>query len=453
MPSQDLENPKENGAQKKKSAGVGRPKKYDIEQTVKRRNMTVTDLGWNTLDKIAKNNGLNSRSELIEQIGRRNLNVTSSNLIENTSLVSIEEIPILPRLLALIRKTAYVKSLLSFSRLVALKTGITENRYDKPEIIEEAFIKAIIIVALRNYIYPDRSVTSALADIRWLVFRLLSKSIGTDQEGLIKSKKELYEYIQSNNNNLVLKSSQYENKDKDKELDTKTRMILDSIYLLSKNYPSQYQIYKMRMMEGLTWHQIDRLLVLRGSKLTEEEIRNENHRAVAAIREIWHDLNKEMQRRTKNESNNEKTYSKTTTDEEILNLFEYLKDSLLIAEEYYSTVYSSVLDTEGIKKWESFLLIAMDNPKFDLLLPEIHHVWSHDNQYDMAIYANDQDKIIDDINKKFMGQLAENITLFKGKLKLCGIEKQDIQNTLMNFIHDNFDVDIPKDIFLGRAAM
>ena len=140
--------------------------KYDKEGLL-RRNITVTDVGWEGFEKIAKNQGLSSRSELFDQIGR------GQRPIEPIQFPPTEEIPVLPRLLSLIRKTAYLKSLLSFTRLVSLRIGIIEELYDDEVMIEDAVTKAVSIVALRNYVYPDDHTNSALADIRWIIFRLL----------------------------------------------------------------------------------------------------------------------------------------------------------------------------------------------------------------------------------------------------------------------------------------
>jgi hypothetical protein len=46
----------------------GRPKQYDSSK--KTRTVTVTEEGWVGFDKLAKQHGCSSRSELLEQLGR-----------------------------------------------------------------------------------------------------------------------------------------------------------------------------------------------------------------------------------------------------------------------------------------------------------------------------------------------------------------------------------------------
>lgn len=46
----------------------GRPRKYDSSK--KTRTVTVTEEGWLGFDKLAKQHGCSSRSELLEKLGR-----------------------------------------------------------------------------------------------------------------------------------------------------------------------------------------------------------------------------------------------------------------------------------------------------------------------------------------------------------------------------------------------
>ena len=46
----------------------GRPTQYDSSK--KTRTLTVTEEGWLGFDKLAKQNGCSSRSELLEKLGR-----------------------------------------------------------------------------------------------------------------------------------------------------------------------------------------------------------------------------------------------------------------------------------------------------------------------------------------------------------------------------------------------
>ena len=150
----------------------GRPRKYNTEQKVKRRNITVTDKTWEAIEQISKFFELGSRSELLEKISGKTLQVI--NPIEEIRFPPIDEMPVLPRLLSLLQKTAYLRSILSFARLVAISVGLNKDRYEKEELIEKVVINAVIFVALRDYSYPDYIVSSALADIRWLIFRQLT---------------------------------------------------------------------------------------------------------------------------------------------------------------------------------------------------------------------------------------------------------------------------------------
>jgi hypothetical protein len=393
MTAGELGNTKKSTTKTDKVPKVGRPKKYDNEGAL-RRNLTVTDVGWEGFEKIAKNQGLSSRSELFDQIGR------GQRPIEPIQFVTTDEIPVLPRLLSLIRKTAYLKSLLSFTRLVSWRTGLIKDLYDDEIMIEETVTKAISIVALRNYVYPDDHPNSALADIRWIIFRLLMSLVsrGKSQNGFLIYDKKIYQDTASN----IYQECQ------DKLIGDKIFKIICAIELLSKNYPTQYQIYEMRMMESLTWEQIYRLLKIRDSNLTEEQIRQENHKAVDAIREAWHSI----------EAEEIDSYRQSL---EKSCIFQDMNDSLRVAQSYYDIFAntSTAIEDSELIKWESFLLIAMHRPKLDLLLPEIHHSWVHDmgkaNNLDIDEYKDRNNKIIDNINNKFKGYLDEQLSLLKKK--------------------------------------
>jgi hypothetical protein len=441
--------------QSEKTVRVGRPKKYDTEQTVQRRNIRVTDATWDALEKITEHHGLGSRSELLEQIGRDKLKVV--NTLEETKVLSTDdelsndEIPVLPRLRSLLQKTAYLKSILSFSRLVAISVGLSKDRYDKEEIIEKVVINAVIFVALRDYAYPDYIVSSALADIRWLIFEQLISKAGIN--------------INENSTKSLQSKSNFKKLELDR-LSESIQKIFYSIYLLSTNHPSEYQIYKMRMMEGLTWEQIYRLLKLKNQdttkNVTKEDIRLKNHKAVADLRDIWHSPEMKI--------DNIENIKKNGKFQDIFNC---LSKSLSIAEEYYTfitKIFSNLPDqkldkdkeSEHITQWEDFLVKAMNDPTFDLLLPEIHHDWAHkDETIDMKEYLFCQDRIIDNINNKFEPQLKERLSSLKEKLKLYGTDRQSVRDTLMTFVKtdQNFkfsstdpNFDIPESIFLGSRS-
>jgi hypothetical protein len=427
----ELGNTKKGTIKMDKVPKVGRPRKYDKEGLL-RRNITVTNVGWEGFEKIAKDQGLSSRSELFDQIGR------GQRPIEPIQFIPTAEIPVLPRLLSLIRKTAYLKSLLSFTRLVSLKTGLIQELYDNEIMIKDTVTKAISIVALRSYVYPDDHTSSALADIRWIIFRLLISSASggnshtsfslNDEDSHENIIREIYQECQS------------------KFPDKKIRRIIDAIDFLAKNNAQEYQVYEMRMMESLTWEQIYRLLKLRDSGLTEEQIRQLSHKAVGIIREAWHGL--ELDEIEVKSQAHEKD-----------KLFHEMGDSLKIAQLYYDIFAntSTKIESKDFKKWESFLLIAMhQDPKLDLLLPEIHHSWVHDmgktNNLDMYEYNEKNNTIIDSIDNEFEKYLDEQLNILKKKLKFCGNKKQDVQETLMSFVNNDLAVRIPEGNFLGNRV-
>lgn len=400
---------------------AGRPKKYDsgLDVAVKRRNITVTDPGWEGLDEIIKNNNLTSRSELVEQIGRDNLKVLSQQQLLN--LITEEEIPVLSRLRSLIKKTAYMRSLVTFARLILMRTGISkEIEYSDDELIEDVIVEAITFIALRDYVYPSNFVASALADTRWLVFRTL----------LIKSKIKLEAIEEAS----VKKLTGDVNVLLSKEIDR----IFDSIYYFSISFPSEYQIYEMRMIESLTWKQIHRLLKIRDNDISEDEIRSKNHQAVGKIREAWHD---------------DKIGIENREDSDKDKLKKEMEDSLLLAQQYYNLINNQEkFSIEQFREWEKFLLKSMRMPKLDLLLPEIHHSWIHgqiNSEIDRDIYKNRSADIMDNISEKFEENLRIKLEDLKQKLKFCGNKKKDIQDILMSII----PTEIPEDYFLGDRCI
>ena len=202
-------------------------------------------------------------------------------------------------------------------------------------------------------------------------------------------------------------------------------------------------------MEGLTWEQIYRLLKLRNRNITKNDIRTQNHTAVAAIRDIWHSPEMEIE-------------NITTNKDKFKDIFNCLRESLSIGEKYYKFIVQTCEKDkkyELFSEWECFLIEAMHNPKFDLLIPEIHHVWAHeDKTIEMTNYRECQDRVINNINIKFSAQLEERLNSLKEKLKLYGTDRQSVRDTLMKFISTDVNFkfvstdpsfDIPESIFLG----
>jgi hypothetical protein len=409
-----------NGSKETVKKVAGRPKKYGGGSvSVKRRNITVTDDGWDGLDVVVLNNGLGSRSELVEQIGRKNLQVLPA--------IDAREIPVLPRLDSFINKETYMRSLLSFARLVCLRTGITKELDDNSEeIIEKVVLRAITFVALRDYVYPGNLVNSALADIRWLVFKLLL------------SEKNIHSQV------MVTEIDEIINKYENPYLNSEIEQIFDSVYLFSRSYSLEYQIYEMRMMESLTWEQIHRLFSIRGSRLTEEEIRYENCKAVNAIREAWHSLHLGTLK-----GGDPKSPGKEKLQGE-------MSSTLKMAQGYYDLINSEEISAEQWKDWEAFLLKCMKQPRLDLLLPEIHHSWVHRQMTTerMEIHKDKSTKIIEKIKKSFRENLEKELSGLKQKLQFCGNKRQDIQDALMTTISRPQQIDeIPTDYFLGARAI
>jgi hypothetical protein len=397
---------------------VGRPKKYgDESATVKRRNITVTDPGWEGLHKTLENNNLASRSELLEQIGRENLKVLSKQ--QFFSLITAEEIPVLSRLVSLIEKTAYMRSIITFARLVILKTGNSKENDDK--LIEDVILEAITCIALRDYVYPDNQVISALADTTWLVFRLILLKLNDKLH--LATKKDICISIVNKNTSL----------------NPELEKIFDSIYYFSISFPSDYQIYEMRMMESLTWPQIHRLLKIRGSDITEDEIRDKNHKAVEKIREVWHDSI---------------VSSKHRKDPDKIKLKKEMEKSLLLAQKYYDLINNQdIFSSSEFEEWEQFLLESMKQSRLDLLLPEIHHSWVHENienDKSRELYKKKSSDIMDHVIKRFEGNLSEKLGQLKQKLKFCGNKRRDIQDILMEEIFSGIsEQTIPINYFLG----
>jgi hypothetical protein len=385
---------------------VGRPKKYDDHLgsgVVKRRNITVTDPGWQGLDVIVAANNLSSRSELVEQIGRNNL-VVSPKKQELISVFS-EEIPVLRRLLSLTRKMTYMRSFISFSRLILLRIGISKKiDFNDDELIEEVIIEAITFIALRDYIYPDHLVDSVLADTRWLIFTLLLLKSHITLAAVPSKKNETLE----GNQNIVLGNE--------------LKRIFNSIYHFSISFPQEYQIYEMRMLESLTWEQIHRVLKIRDVSATREEIMNMNHKSVDKIREAWHYIDIGI----------------STEKNENSDLKKQMNSALISAQKYYELINDeSLFAIEQFANWEMFILQSAREPKLDLLLPEIHHSWIHEklvDSNDMKIYKDKSSKIVHNINERFEQHLIFQLNSLKQKIRFCGNKKKDIQDVLIGFI-------------------
>jgi hypothetical protein len=302
---------------------------------------------------------------------------------------------------------------------MARSLGLITNTYENEELVQEVVLSSLFCVILRDYIFPDELITNILADTKLVAFYLLLKKAGL--ENTIKEK-HIDFHIQEKVKN---KSSE--------ETDILDYVVI-SMEVLSKNFPDFYHVFEMRYIEGLTGAQIQRLLELRGSSRSLEDIAKNTGEALKQLRIFFHQLWETQ----KFDEETKRKWLKTTDVQKIQVTRPFEKPGSLKN------------DIETLKELEGFLQESRFNWPLDFGLGEFDHIAGHDidRQLDREKIREIQKKIAKNITKELGVKLPKYLESLKAELLFCGNNLQDIKNILMSFIKEEFSLDLDEQFFL-----
>ena len=391
----------------------GRPRKLDSNKKV-RQTITLDPGTWQRIIHIAEQLGYEGGSTFINDIGKK-LSVSIASQDSDTN-----EAPAMARLLACGRApSSRLWSALSFIRTASLNLGLIKNIHDEESLIEDVTRRAKTALCLRSFLEPDIYIKNITGYTNWIAWHILQEKAGVPEA--ILSYKQLNSPLPQSKNigNLIWR-------------------IVNTIELLSINYPGEYQIFRMHMMERLTGAQITRIMSLREQNMTIEEGYQRVRNVMDIFRRAWHNpasekkLNQDVQ--LKWENNKESIILRTA--QRYLELLENrnLKD-----------------DYDARMQIEQILLASINIPLLDTFIREIDHAYGHQISNNNHDYVDYQEKVR---NRLYSGQIPlsqyfiQKLDLLKESLTFSGNTREEIYDKFMSFIHEETSSNLPEKYFL-----
>ena len=357
----------------------GRPPLEENERK-RPRNLSVSTTAWIGLETQANFLGINSVSDLNEQIGLGKLSIAAQ-------IESNLDTPIYPRLKSFIKPpVAVFWSLLSFVRRTAKQFGLIEQLDENEDLICDVVKRAITIVFFVSYTHPDHYINNPSAFMRWLSYRILLARIPKQLN------KEQLEQLLS-----------------DEKIEAEIYKIHKALTMMEEARLPFYPALRMKILDGLTLSQIKRLLIIqeKEEEITEEKVRNMVKMGLAQLRQTL-----------------------DIAEPEKLQDIETQIGSLAQVKEYFKLASLSYLSKgEFREKMENFLLNAESNNQLDFWIDEINFYLGYELFNSRDKYNQQQEKVRQRIDDEIDDYIQEKVELFKRKLAFC-VTKEKINRFL-----------------------
>lgn len=421
-------NPK---SSEKKKDGRGRPSVYNEKKL--KRNYSLTDTAHDGLLDVALENGMESRSELLEDIGRKEALVSYPDSSGRLS----QEIPIYSRFLDIMKEpVCRFRSTLSWARIVAYQLGIVESEekfYEKEKMVADVVRAAFVIIAVEDYLYPDEYLMDVTSTMHWLIYRMLLKVAGIEQKS--PTIDTLSKYFDS---------SKSANIKPEKEV----HQIFNAFSRVKENYPLHYQIMYMRMMEEFSYTQVCKIQNLRDNQINEKDALLKVKQFNSALRQAVHYMMDEnIIDRFKGEEDDR--------------LYGCMKNCMKDAQSFYDLItkgdsgkINGEKHEELREEIECWLIKAMLKPSLSLWLGEVMHVWGHkfaeDAKMNSEQYNNCQRNATNAVADSLEQEVRTNLEDLKSKLKFCATNQEDIKETVMSVVNKVAGVEIPEEYFYKK---
>ncbi|NEZ61619.1 CopG family transcriptional regulator [Leptolyngbyaceae cyanobacterium CCMR0082] len=246
----------------------GRPPTLtDESQRRKRRNISLSDNAWERLEKLATKLGYSSRSDLLERIGKEELEIIKPSTQSISSALS--DILIYRRLQGLFSpRSDVLHSLFAFNYAIYQK--IDSLRTQPPQaLMVKDLIASMSVVFQHCYIRPDRYVNSLSALSRLINYCLLLNQANLENEW----------QLHTEGPSLA----------KDSLPDSRARDCLAKIgramnHLSTASFSPQFTALRLKYISGFTEAQIQQIYELQGMDFSIEEIRRLVHKGWTQFR-------------------------------------------------------------------------------------------------------------------------------------------------------------------------
>lgn len=379
----------------------GRPKLSE-EQKRKPRHLTYTDTAQIGLEKTCNILGIDSISELNEQIGTKKLKVVRAN--DRTLEAEISSIPICRRAKGLVEQPiAVFGSILGYTwrRIKQLKI-ITESSRD--ELAYEVVRQAIEIMVSFGYTNPNNYINNPSAVIK------------TNAEIILKT---------------IAAENQYQHSSQSEFINYETRQVIlwkacDSYRKLNDGSRSlQLTILKMKTLNGMTLGQIKKIVNEQGEDLTEEEVRLMVKKGLVTLREFV-----------------ELPYGEVVTH-----------NAPPKAEQYLQLASQNYLTPSEQNTLEVLLSDAEYDAYLDFWLNEIdYHVGEELFKLDISNYRNCQEQIRSKIYQYIQNDISINLKKLSKTMAFC-YTQEDILKALKTHIRITINIQFPLEFLLNKKWM
>ncbi|EDX82928.1 Ribbon-helix-helix protein, copG family [Synechococcus sp. PCC 7335] len=248
----------------------GRPPTLSEERKRKRRNVSISDTAWDRLDKLANDLGYTSKSELLEKIGRREVELSHPESSSGSS--SLKDILIYRRIMGLFDPHGDVlRSLVGFNYAISQKLPQKENKAFS-ELLSDNLLTSLSVIFQHCYIRPDRYVNSISALSRLINYCLLLNQAGLADEWFSDQDRDEFD-----NNSIESK---------------KVEGCLNQIgygmsHLKDASFSHQLTALRLKYIGGFTEAQIQQIYALQGMAFTIEQIRSLVHEGWFSFRSHW----------------------------------------------------------------------------------------------------------------------------------------------------------------------
>jgi hypothetical protein len=337
----------------------GRPKSQDTQKKV-RQTITLDPGVWEQICEIAKKLEYEGRSPFINDIGTK----LTVSLKDNTS--KFNEIPDILRIFSCLElPSSRLWSALSFIRAASLRLGLIKHIYENESLVEDVARRSMTILALRSFFEPDNYIANITGYMNWISWHILQAKAGLPTAS-----------IEINQLNLSLPQSK-------KSVDSIVWRLVKTIELLEVNYPGEYLIFYMSMMQRFSGRQISHILKLRDQEITEEQAIDRVKNVMHIFRNAWHnEISKEM-------------LSDKTKDKWMEAEGEVLKTTQRYIE---LLVDGNLKDLNTRKELELILLTSINRPLLDTFIREVDHAYGHKISNDTVTLNDYQEKIRINLN-------------------------------------------------------
>jgi hypothetical protein len=135
----------------------------------KNRSLSLSDVAYEELQKVANQHGTSSISELMEKIGHQELVIEDQSQRQEISSI-FGNIPIFDQLQSFVEKrNGALCSTLAFTTKVAGQMGLSQ----KPDFLSGVILDAMTTLFCLSYLVPNKTIDSPTAWLRWYLIHIL----------------------------------------------------------------------------------------------------------------------------------------------------------------------------------------------------------------------------------------------------------------------------------------